>query len=99
MTEGFGGRWLLRVPKARPSTIPRLKPLGMRIGEDGPCQRVLRRTRRFTLFVRATNVTKGPYVVQLTWGDLLGKGGPPPLLPRPESMAQIVDAALGHIPS
>jgi hypothetical protein len=47
----------------------------------------------------ATYVTKGSYVAQLTWGDQLLRGGPPPDLPSPESMAQIVDVALSHIPS
>jgi len=47
----------------------------------------------------ATFVTKGSYVAQLTWGDLLAKGGPPPALPSPEVMAQTVDAALSRIPS
>jgi len=47
-----------------------------------------------------TYVTKGPYVVQLTWGfvQLLGATAVY-ALPSPTSMAQEVDAALAHLPS
>ncbi len=47
-----------------------------------------------------TYLTKGPYVVQLTWGfvELLGATAVY-ALPSPTSMAQQVDGALAHLPS
>ena len=47
----------------------------------------------------ATYVTKGPYVAQVTWGELEAKDALPLGLPSSAAMSQIVDAALSHVPS